>query len=112
VKEMLGLHGICTVSSFYRLYRGVVLQRLQVPYGERVLERRGFESMIEMLLKMIYLRVRISEVPMTLDTSLRVGRSKMRVLHTVAGYLTLWRDTGRWRAAVGACDRGVELGGP
>ena len=99
VKEVLGLTGIATVSSFYRLYRGRVILDLQRCYGPGIVERAGFECMVELLLKMVYLRTTISEVPMTLDTSLRVGASKMKVLRTIAGYLSLRQDTRRWRAA-------------
>jgi dolichol-phosphate mannosyltransferase len=99
VKEVLGLTGIATVSSFYRLYRGRVILDLQRCYGPGIVERAGFECMVEMLLKMVYLRTTISEVPMTLDTSLRVGASKMKVLRTIAGYLRLRHDRRRWRAA-------------
>jgi dolichol-phosphate mannosyltransferase len=106
VKEVFGLTGIATVSSFYRLCRGQVILNLQRCYGPGIVERAGFECMIELLLKMVYLRTAISEVPMTLDTSRRAGRSKMRVLPTIVGYLRLWRDTGRWRAAASpAADR-------
>jgi dolichol-phosphate mannosyltransferase len=98
VKEVLGLTGIATVSSFYRLYRGSVIVNLQRCYGPGIVERAGFECMIELLLKMVYLRTTISEVPMTLDTSLRAGTSKMKVLTTIWGYLWLWQDTRRWRA--------------
>ena len=96
---MLGLAGIATVSSFYRLYRGSVIVNLQRCYGPGIVERAGFECMVELLLKMVYLRTSISEVPMTLDTSLRAGKSKMNVLGTIWGYLWLWRDGRRWRAA-------------
>jgi dolichol-phosphate mannosyltransferase len=102
VKEVLGLAGLATVSSFYRLYRGRVLLKLQRCYGPGIVERAGFECMVELLLKMVYTRTTISEVPMTLDTSLRSGTSKMKVLATIAGYLRLWQDTARWRAAAAA----------
>ena len=102
VKELLGLAGIATVSSFYRLYRGTVVLDLQRCYGPGIVERAGFECMIELLLKMVYLRTTISEVPMTLDTSLRVGKSKMKVLKTMWGYVRLLQDTRRWRAAARA----------
>jgi dolichol-phosphate mannosyltransferase len=98
VKEVLGLNGIATVSSFYRWYRGSVILNLQRCYGPGIVERSGFECMIELLLKLVYTRTTISEVPMTLDTSLRVGKSKMKVLSTIAGYLRLWQDAPRWRA--------------
>jgi len=99
VKEVLGLTGLATVSSFYRLYRGSVILNLQRCYGPGIVERAGFECMVELLLKMVYMRTSISEVPMTLDTSLRAGRSKMKVLRTIGGYLRLWHDRRRWRAA-------------
>jgi dolichol-phosphate mannosyltransferase len=107
VKEVLGIHGILTMSSFYRLYTGEVLKRLQMYYGPRIVERRGFESVIELLLKMIFLQVKISEVPMLLDTSRRVGKSKMKVIRTIFGYITIWKDRLRWQRAVD--DRKLEL---
>ncbi|MDP7097121.1 MAG: hypothetical protein QF511_01130, partial [Rhodospirillales bacterium] len=60
-------------------------------------ERAGFESMVEMLVKMVHLKMAISEVPMVLDTTLRAGKSKMKVMKTVIGYLSLYRLKGRWR---------------
>ncbi len=96
-KQMLGVRGILTMSSFYRLYRGKLIQKLQRAYGPRILERRGFESMIELLLKMIYLDASISEVAMLLDTSRRSGRSKMKIIPTITGYITLWKDKKRWK---------------
>lgn len=98
VKEVLGIHGILTMSSFYRLYRGSLLKRLQRVYGPGIVERAGFESMVELLMKMIFLETRLSEVPMALDTARRAGKSKMKVARTILGYLTLWKDKGRWRA--------------
>jgi len=105
VKELLGLTGIATVSSFYRLYRVNVVRELQRRYGPAIIERAGFECMIELLLKMMYIHATISEVPMTLDTSLRAGKSKLKILRTIVGYLGLWNDAGRWRRAAGADDR-------
>jgi dolichol-phosphate mannosyltransferase len=97
VKKVLGIGGILTMSSFYRLYRGRALRDLQRVYGPRIIERRGFECAVEMLMKLIYRNATISEVAMLLDTSRRAGRSKMRILRTVRGYLALWRYRRRWR---------------
>jgi glycosyltransferase involved in cell wall biosynthesis len=99
VKEFLGCHGLMTVSSFFRLYRGSALRLLMDGYGPGILERAGFESMVEMVMKMVYLRMSISEVPMVLDTSRRIGRSRMRIRRTIWGYLCLWRARGRWLRA-------------
>jgi dolichol-phosphate mannosyltransferase len=97
VKEFLGVHGLLTVSSFYRVYRAPCLLRLQAHYGARVLERAGFESMVELVIKMTYLEMGISEVPMVLDTSRRAGKSKLRIGRTMVGYLLLYRRKRRWR---------------
>jgi len=97
VKEGLGLHGIVTMSSFFRLYRGAAFMRLQAAFGPGIVERTGFESMIEMLLKIVYLRMSVSEVAMKLDTSRRAGKSKMKVARTALGYVSLWRDKDEWR---------------
>ncbi len=99
VKEGLGLHGIVTMSSFFRLYRGSALMLLQQTFGPGIVERTGFESMIEMLLKIIYLRMTVSEVAMKLDTSRRVGKSKMKVARTAFGYVTLWWEKSQWQDA-------------
>jgi dolichol-phosphate mannosyltransferase len=96
LKESLGLRGIFTMSSFFRLHRGSVVRRLQAHYGPGILERAGFECMVEMLIKLVHLRATLSEVPMVLDTSLREGRSKMSVTRTTFAYLGLWGDKRRW----------------
>jgi dolichol-phosphate mannosyltransferase len=96
VKDLLDIQGILTVSSFFRLYRGSVLLQLQSVFGPGIVERTGFESMVEMVMKMTMLRLRISEVAMQLDSSRRKGKSKMKILRTVRGYLTLWRYKAKW----------------
>jgi dolichol-phosphate mannosyltransferase len=89
MKKTLGLSGLATLSSFYRLYQVSALQALSRRYGEGFLTTRGFECMVEILYRAARLGLRISEVPMVLDGSRRAGRSKMRVLHTSFGYLRL-----------------------
>jgi dolichol-phosphate mannosyltransferase len=98
VKEFLGCHGLVTVSSFFRLYRAAALRKLMEHYGPGIIERAGFEGMVEMAMKMVYLGTRISEVPMVLDTSLREGRSKMKVARVIRGYLCLLLRSRAWRA--------------
>jgi dolichol-phosphate mannosyltransferase len=107
VKEVLGVHGLLTVSSFFRVYRVEALARLQAAYGNRVIERAGFESMVEVIMKMTYLGFAISEVPMILDTSLRAGSSKLRVGRTATGYLALAGQKRRWQAQARAYDQAL-----
>ncbi|MBT5055538.1 MAG: hypothetical protein HOM68_03260, partial [Gemmatimonadetes bacterium] len=98
-KEFLGCHGLITVSSFFRLYRGSALRTLMNRYGSGIIESSGFECMLEMVMKMVHLKMAVSEVPMVLDTSARVGKSKMKLLRTIRGYLGLYRKRRRWSAA-------------
>jgi len=89
MKTVFSLNAIATLSSFYRVYRAGTLKKVQDAFGEPILVSRGFECMIELLAKINYCGLRIDEVPMVLDGSKRIGRSKMKVLKTIFGYLTL-----------------------
>ncbi len=102
IKELLGLHGILTVSSFFRLYRAPALKKLQAAYGPEIVERSGFECMVEMTMKMVNLQLTISEVPMVLDTQARVGKSRMKIGKTIRGYLSLWLLKSKWVEMAGA----------
>lgn len=106
VKEFLGVHGLMTVSSFFRLYQGASLRRLQECYGERVIERTGFESMVEVVMKMMYLDMSITELPMVLDTKQRAGKSKLNTRRTMLGYFSLFARKRPWR------DRAAEFASP
>jgi len=96
VKDLLGIQGILTVSSFFRLYRAKALINMQKVFGPGVLERTGFESMVEMVMKISMLELPLSEVAMELDSSLRKGKSKMKFLRTIKGYLVLWHYKKEW----------------
>lgn len=89
IKQTLGLSGLATLSSFFRLYQGRALLRLRESSGERLFESNGFESQIEILHLAARLKMRISEVPMVLDGSRRLGKSKMKILRTSLAYLRL-----------------------
>lgn len=96
---LLGLHGIHTLSSFYRLHRGRVIGKLQQRYGTRIIESNGFECAVEMLYKLSLVKARIVEVPMKLDFSSRKGKTKMRILRTIRGYFRLFAKSRSFRPA-------------
>jgi len=97
IKELMGISGILTMSSFFRLYHAPILKRLQRRYGPAILESPGFESMVELLAKLVRLRATISEVAMPLDGSQRLGKSNMRILRTVRGYLKVFYLSRKWK---------------
>ena len=75
-----------TVSSFFRVYRASSLRSARAKYGSGLIEERGFACKAELLAKLAALGVQIEEVPVDLDASRRAGKSKMRMLPTLAGY--------------------------
>lgn len=89
LKLFFPIQGIHTYSSFYRVYRAGMLRKAFYAYENRLIEDNGFTSMVEMLIKLSRLNVRIVETPMILHSNFRKGKSKMKKLRTVAGYMNL-----------------------
>ncbi len=89
MKKTLGLSGLATLSSFYRVYQVSAIRALRDRYGDSFISTHGFECMVEILYRAARLGLRISEVPMVLDGSRRVGKSKMKVVRTSLAYLRL-----------------------
>jgi dolichol-phosphate mannosyltransferase len=93
VRRALGLQAT-TVSSFFRVYRASVLRAGFHRYGEALIRERGFACKAELLANLASLGARIEEVPVGLDTSRRVGKSKMPIFRTIVAY---WRMVARQR---------------
>lgn len=74
-------------TEAHRLYQGSAILRLRESFGEGMFESDGFESEVEILHLAAKLRFRISEVPMSLDGSRRLGARKMKVITTSMAYL-------------------------
>jgi dolichol-phosphate mannosyltransferase len=89
MKKTLGLTGLATLSSFYRVYQVSALRAMQARWGDDFIKSPGFECMVEVLYRAGRLGLRISEVPMVLDGTRRVGKSKMKVMKTSLAYLRL-----------------------
>lgn len=97
LKELLGLRGIFTMSSFFRLHRGSVIRYLQTIFGPTLIQSKGFEGVVELLMKMVFLNIKLSEVPLILDTAKRKGKSKMKVFKTAVKLLMLFKDKHHWK---------------
>ncbi|HUK95980.1 MAG TPA: glycosyltransferase [Gaiellaceae bacterium] len=87
VRRGLGLKAK-TVSSFFRVYRVSALRLGFERYGDNFIAEPGFACKAEILVKLSALGVRVEEVPVPLDWSRRLGKSKMPVLKTTLAY---WR---------------------
>lgn len=77
---------VLTMSSFYRVYRLDFLRKMKKEEST-LIEEKGFICMLEVLLKAIRHNAKIIEVPMILQSDLRVGKSKMKVMRTTFEYL-------------------------
>lgn len=102
LKALLGIRGFHTMSSFFRLYSADLIRRLQGTFGPGIVERTGFECMVELLIKAVLLKASISEVEMVLNSAQRVGKSKMKILRTIRGYLSLFFLLAKWERQAGA----------
>jgi len=89
IRIFLGVQGIHTFSSFFRAFKADAFQKLQAKYSPEIIDYEGFECMVELLKKSIDEELTITEIPMSVDTKLRKGSSKMRVFKTIIGYLKL-----------------------
>lgn len=88
IRLFFHLKDIHTYSSFYRAYRAKALKEIYRIYGEHLIEEPGFECMVELIIKFSRnKKFKITEVPMVLDGTRRVGKSKMQVLKTIKGFL-------------------------
>jgi len=93
---IFSIRDVKTYSSFYRAYKTSALETAIAAYHGNLIEQPGFVCMVEVLVKMQRLGLRISEVPMVLQTGLRKGPSKMRVLRNIRDYITfIFADLGQ-----------------
>jgi dolichol-phosphate mannosyltransferase len=91
VRHILGVDAH-TVSSFYRVYRASALRTASDHYGDNLIRESGFACKAELLAKFAAIRLRVAEVTVELDSTKRVGESKMPIGKTIAGY---WRMMAR-----------------
>lgn len=98
LKLFLGVGNVHTYSSFYRAYSAKALKELYSIYGDDLIHSSGFECMVELLIKFNRDgRFKIKEVPMVLDGSRRSGKSKMRILKTIQGFLKVIFNQGYFK---------------
>ncbi len=81
--------GVKDYTCCFRAYRIPILRRARAVYGDRLCEARGFEAVMDLLLRLGPLGVRVREMGFVLDYGGRVGQSKMKVLRTIRSTLSL-----------------------
>jgi dolichol-phosphate mannosyltransferase len=73
----------------YRAYSAQLLLKAFDYYHDQFITERGFTCMAEILIKLRPFIKTASEVPLVLRYDLKQGKSKMKVIHTIIGYLFL-----------------------
>ncbi|MEX1073173.1 MAG: glycosyltransferase family 2 protein [Chloroflexota bacterium] len=86
---MFPIRGVRDYTCCFRAYRIPPLQQARLIYGEDLCTARGFEAVMDLLLRLRQVGIRATEVPLELDYSERVGQSKMRVLQTIRSTMAL-----------------------
>jgi len=77
---------VITLSSFYRIYKPSLINKIKDKYGI-IIKEPGFICMVEILIKAIRCKAEIIEVPMKLRSGKRKGKSKMKIFRTGITYL-------------------------
>lgn len=90
ITTLFSMRGLTTLSSFYRAYRPSALRKVLQAYGS-FSEERTFSFVVEILIRFARLGLKIEEVPMTLDNEKRLGKSKMKIMKNMMGYLRITR---------------------
>lgn len=73
----------------YRAYRAAILQNAFASYGETFIRERGFNAIVEILLKLRSHGLKACEVPLLLHYDRKEGASKMPIMKTILRYWTL-----------------------
>ncbi len=88
-QALFPMRGVRDYTCCFRAYRVPLLRRARLAWGDDLCTARGFEAVMDLLLKLRPLGVRAVEMGFPLDYGARVGQSKMRVLRTIGTTLAL-----------------------
>ncbi len=75
--------GVRDYTCCFRAYRVPILRRARLVYGDALCTARGFEAVMDLLLRLRPLGVRVTEMGFALDYGERLGQSKMKVVRTI-----------------------------
>lgn len=81
--------GVRDYTCCFRAYRVPLLKKARAVYGEELCTARGFEAVMDLLLRLGPLGMNVDEMGFVLDYGERVGQSKMKVLKTIRSTVSL-----------------------
>jgi dolichol-phosphate mannosyltransferase len=81
--------GVRDYTCCFRAFKVPILRRARLAYGDELCTARGFEAVMDLLLRLGSLGVKAVEIGFVLDYGERAGQSKMKVLRTIGQTLRL-----------------------
>jgi dolichol-phosphate mannosyltransferase len=104
-RALFPIPGVRDYTCQFRAMRVSTLRRGRFVYGDELSTERGFEAVVDLLVRLRRLGIRAREIGFELDYSSRAGRSKMHVFRTIRTTLALlvrrWvEDRTTWRPSV------------
>ena len=88
-QSLYPIPGVRDYTCCFRAYRVPILRRARRVYGDDLCTAKGFEAVMDLLLRLGPLGVKVSEIGFVLDYGERVGQSKMKVLKTIRSTIAL-----------------------
>ncbi len=88
-KTVMPISGVRDYTCGFRSYRPSILKKGFEFYGDKFFDQAGFQSMVDILLKLKKFNPIIFEIPFILRYDLKGGVSKMRVGNTIVKSLAL-----------------------
>ncbi len=85
IKFVYGIR-VNTYTSFYRVYKAGTLRKIQEVNGGEVTRETGFICKLDILRSAVKSKASVIEVPITLMTLRRKGKSKMKIRKTMMEY--------------------------
>ncbi len=83
------ISGVREYTCSYRGYRTSLLKKAFEKYRQGLIREKGFNCMLEILVKLSRLKAKITEVPFILYYDRKKGESKMNLKKTLFRYLTI-----------------------
>lgn len=80
---VLRVRNVKDYTCGYRAYTYTLIARAKEKYTDKLVEKRSFACMMEVLYKLWMVGANFAEVPFELRYDIKLGESKMRVLNTV-----------------------------
>ena len=89
LRVLFPMPGIHDYTCCFRAYRIQTLRRASRAFGGNLCEARGFEAVMDLLLRLRAVGAVGAEIPIELEYSGRVGNSKMKVFRNIRNTLLL-----------------------